>query len=150
MCYSMAIYMHGAKSHYISLVYNTYPPRHNLRDLMHMERDDDKNAQWNFWCWIERQEWRQMLPTPFEYFSSIHMQNIYGMHANELHMLNVLPIVVAALSTKGWCCTGRSIAREETLHRFLAHVLTKWSDPWLNYALKHACMCTHVWHCILF
>ena len=146
----MAIYMHGAKSHYISLVYNTYPPRHNLRDLMHMERDDDKNAQRNFWRWIERQEWRQMLPTPFEYFSSIHMQNIYGMHANELHMLNVLPIVVAAHLLRV------DVVLEDP-SREKKHYIDSWhmflpseSDPWLNYALKHACMCTHVWHCILF
>ena len=32
---------------------------------------------------------------------ALYICKTYGMHANELHMLNVLPIVVAALSTKG-------------------------------------------------
>ena len=39
-------------------------PRSNMRDLLRMERNDEKNAQRLFWQWVSRQQWRRMLPNP--------------------------------------------------------------------------------------
>lgn len=40
-----------------------------MRDLFRMERDDEQNAQRNFWQWVSRQPWRRMLPEPIECFN---------------------------------------------------------------------------------
>ena len=40
--------------------------RTNLRDLLEVEKDSDRNGARNFWNWLNKQPWMQMLPPPRE------------------------------------------------------------------------------------
>ena len=106
--------------------------RQNLLDLLRLDHQkDDRNGPRNFWRWVTRQPWRQMLPSEHECFSSITLQYVIPY----LHYAWHIQTCMYIRSVQGHCGASRCGFRRDVQPWQMANILSLRSVLWFLHKL---------------